>query len=58
MSNPEGELLPGLYVDVTITVEHWDVWTLPASAVVTGEDESFCYRLESGKAVRTPSSSG
>ena len=54
MPNPEGKLLPGLYVDVTITVEHRDVWTLPASAVVTGEDESFCYRLESVKAVRTP----
>ena len=54
MPNPKGKLLPGLYVDVTITVEHQDVWTLPASAVVTKEDESFCYRLENGKAVRTP----
>jgi RND family efflux transporter MFP subunit len=54
LPNPKGKLLPGLYVDVTITVEHQDVWTLPASAVVTKEDESFCYRLENGKAVRTP----
>jgi multidrug efflux pump subunit AcrA (membrane-fusion protein) len=54
LPNPEGALLPGLYVDVTITVEHRDVWTLPASAVVTKEDESFCYRLENGKTVRTP----
>ena len=54
LPNPEGKLLPGLYVDVTITVEHRDVWALPASAVVTKEDESFCYRWENGKAVRTP----
>jgi RND family efflux transporter MFP subunit len=53
LPNPKGTLLPGLYVDVTITVEHRDVWTLPVSAVVTKEDESFCYLLESGKAVRT-----
>jgi hypothetical protein len=33
LPNPEGKLLPGLYVDVTITVEHRDVWALPASAV-------------------------
>ena len=54
LPNPKGTLLPGLYVDVTITVEHRGVWTLPASAVVTKEDESFCYRCENGKAVRTP----
>jgi multidrug efflux pump subunit AcrA (membrane-fusion protein) len=54
LPNSTGTLLPGLYVDVTITIEHRDVWTLPASAVVTKEDESFCYRLESGTAIRTP----
>ena len=35
-------------------MEHRGVWTLPASAVVTKEDESFCYRWDNGKAVRTP----
>jgi RND family efflux transporter MFP subunit len=54
LPNPKETLLPGLYVDVTITVEHRNVWTLPTSTVVMKEDESFCYRLESGKAVRTP----
>jgi RND family efflux transporter MFP subunit len=54
LPNPKGTLPPGLYVDVTITVEHQNVWTLPASVVVTKEDESFCYRLESGVAIRTP----
>jgi len=54
LPNPGGRLPPGLYIDVTITVEHRHVWTLPESAVVTKEDEIFCYRLESGKVMRTP----
>jgi multidrug efflux pump subunit AcrA (membrane-fusion protein) len=54
LPNPKGKLLPGLYVDVTITVEHRNVWILPVSAVVIREDENFCYRLENGKAIRTP----
>jgi RND family efflux transporter MFP subunit len=54
LPNPKGTLPPGLYVDVIITVEHENVWTLPTSAVVTKEDESFCYRLESGVVIHTP----
>jgi RND family efflux transporter MFP subunit len=50
-----GKLRPGMYVHATIIVEHKNVWTLPASAVVTeGEQMSYCYRFENGKAVRTP----
>jgi RND family efflux transporter MFP subunit len=52
--NPKGKLLPGMYVQATITVRHPDVWTLPASAVLTEGEETFCYRVEGGKAVRTP----
>jgi RND family efflux transporter MFP subunit len=51
--NPEGKLLPGMYVQATITVRHPNVWTLPASAVLTEGDQTFCYRVEGGKAVRT-----
>jgi RND family efflux transporter MFP subunit len=54
LTNPEGALLPGMYVDVTITPERRNVWTLPASAVVMTEEGAYCYRLEGGKAVRTP----
>jgi RND family efflux transporter MFP subunit len=53
LANPRGELVPGMYVDVTITPERRNVWTLPESAVVMTEEESYCYRLENGKAVRT-----
>ncbi len=54
LENADKALLPGMYVDVALVVEHSDVWTLPASAVVTEEGQSFCYRVEGEKAVRTP----
>lgn len=52
--NPDGKLLSGMYVQARITVEHPDVWTLPAAAVRTEGDQTFCYTVEGGKAIRTP----
>jgi RND family efflux transporter MFP subunit len=52
--NPEGKLLPGMYVQSTIVVEHRNAWTLPAAAVVTEGEQTYCYRVVDGKAVRTP----
>jgi RND family efflux transporter MFP subunit len=54
LKNTDGELLPGMFVTATIIAEHRDVWVLPATAVVTKGDQTFCYRVENGKAVRTP----
>jgi RND family efflux transporter MFP subunit len=54
LPNSGGKLLPGMYVQATITVQHPDAWTLPAAAVVTEGDQTFCYRVVDGKAVRTP----
>jgi RND family efflux transporter MFP subunit len=54
LPNPKGELVPGMYVDVTITPQRRGVWTLPETAVVVTDEGSYCYRLENGKAVRTP----
>jgi RND family efflux transporter MFP subunit len=54
LPNGDGKLLPGMYVTVTIIVEHKNVWALPAAAVVTQGEQSFCYCLEKGKTVRTP----
>jgi RND family efflux transporter MFP subunit len=54
LPNPEGQLLPGMYVNVTIIAEHKNVWALPATAVLTKGDETFCYRVENDKAVRMP----
>jgi len=53
MPNPGHKLLPGMYVQATILVEHANVWTLPAAAVMTEGDQTFCYRVENGKAIRT-----
>jgi RND family efflux transporter MFP subunit len=54
LPNPQGKLLPGMYVQASITVQHENAWTLPASAIMTEGDQAFCYRIEGGKAVRTP----
>jgi RND family efflux transporter MFP subunit len=54
LPNPQGRLLPGMYVQATILIEHPNAWTLPASAVVTVGEQTFCYRVADGKAVRTP----
>ncbi len=54
LPNADGKLMPGMYVTATISAEHKNVWTLPVAAILTQEDHSFCYRVENGKAVRTP----
>jgi RND family efflux transporter MFP subunit len=52
--NPDRRLLPGSYVQARITVEHPNAWALPEAAVRTEGDQTFCYTVEGGKAVRTP----
>jgi RND family efflux transporter MFP subunit len=54
LPNADGKLLPGMFVHATIIAEHKNVWALPVTAVVTQGDHTFCYRVENGKAVRTP----
>jgi HlyD family secretion protein len=54
LENPDGKLSPGMFVSATIIAEHKKVWGLPAAAVVTKGEQTFCYRVESGKAIRTP----
>jgi hypothetical protein len=47
-----------MYVQAVINVEHAGVWTLPAEAAVTEGSDAICYRLVSGRAVRTPLQTG
>jgi multidrug efflux pump subunit AcrA (membrane-fusion protein) len=59
VSDPEGQLRPGMYAYATLTAERPNVLTLPASAVVSEGDvlqgyRSFCFLVENGKAWRTP----
>lgn len=54
LPNRDGKLLPGMYVQATILVQHPNAWTLPAGAVVAEGDQTVCYRMENGKTFRTP----
>jgi HlyD family secretion protein len=54
LPNPGGKLLPGMYGTAAITVEHAGAWALPSAAVVTQGGQTVVYRVEGGKALRTP----
>jgi RND family efflux transporter MFP subunit len=54
LPNPDGKLLPGMYVQARIVVQHANVWTIPEAAVLTEGNQAICYRVEKGKAIRTP----
>jgi HlyD family secretion protein len=54
LKNGDGKLLPGMFVNATIIAEQKNVWSLPAAAIVTKGEASFCYRVEGDKAVLTP----
>jgi RND family efflux transporter MFP subunit len=59
LPNPKDQLRPGMYASATITAEHPDAVTLPASAVVTEGDvtqgyRSHCLLVVDGKVRRTP----
>ena len=52
--NPKGKLLPGMYVQASIDGTVAERLDAAAPAVATEGDQTFCYRVEGGKAVRTP----
>jgi RND family efflux transporter MFP subunit len=59
LPNPKDRLRPGMYVTATVTAEHPDVMTLPASAVLTQGDvtqgyQSYCFLVSNGRVRRTP----
>ncbi len=54
LPNKDGALLPGTYAYATLTAQREGVFTLPASAVVMGTEGAYCFRVEDGKAVKTP----
>jgi HlyD family secretion protein len=53
LTNPGGELLPGMYAYVTVVIERPDVRALPRHALVHDGDQTVCWLYKSGKAVRT-----
>lgn len=52
--NPGGQLRPGMYAQAVIDVTEPGAMTVPAGAVLTRDGQTFCYRVEGNKAVRTP----
>ncbi|MGE3806818.1 MAG: efflux RND transporter periplasmic adaptor subunit [Gemmataceae bacterium] len=53
LPNPEGRLRPGMYVYAVLAIDRGQVFTLPATAVATEGNDSICYLIKDGKAVRT-----
>jgi RND family efflux transporter MFP subunit len=47
-------LRPGTFATVVFTVDVEDRFMLPQSALFTVDGQPYCYRIENGKAVRTP----
>jgi multidrug efflux pump subunit AcrA (membrane-fusion protein) len=52
-NTPKEELRPGMYANVTISVDVPDILTLPSDVLLTDGDNTYCYVVEDGKAVRT-----
>jgi HlyD family secretion protein len=53
LANPDGVLRPGMYVHALVEAQRPDAWTVPSAAVLVRDGQTFCYRVEDGKAVRT-----
>jgi RND family efflux transporter MFP subunit len=54
LPNSEMKLRPGMFARVQVGVERAGVWALPSSAVLMRGEQAFCFRVEDGKAIRTP----
>jgi HlyD family secretion protein len=52
--NADGRLRPGMYTHAILDVTQSDALTLPVKAIVTRDGQTFCFRVEDGKAVRMP----
>ena len=46
-------LRPGMYVNTTVIIQRVDVPVLPQAALVVTGNETYCYLLKDGKAVKT-----
>ena len=58
LPNPKGEFLPGMYAYGSVLIERPDVRALPASAITQIGNQTCCYLVVDGKAVRTPVQTG
>src|SRR5437868_6914147 len=58
LPNPKGDFLPGMYAYGSVLIERPDVRALPVAAVTQVGNQTCCYLVVDGKAVRTPIQSG
>jgi RND family efflux transporter MFP subunit len=54
LTNDDNKLRPGMYAYASFTVDLGERLTVPASAIVTQGDNTFCWFVVDGKAKRTP----
>lgn len=54
LKNPDKLLWPGMYVNTRLLAKLPERWLLPSTAVIKSGDETVCFRIENGKAMRTP----
>ena len=58
LPNPKGDFFPGLYAYGSVIIERPNVRALPVSAVTQIGNQTCCYLVVDGKAVRTPVQTG
>jgi HlyD family secretion protein len=58
LPNPGGQLRPGMYAYADVIIDRPGVRVLPLAALVYKGDQTFCWRYEKGKAVRTEIQTG
>jgi multidrug efflux pump subunit AcrA (membrane-fusion protein) len=58
LANTDGQILPGMYAYGKVIIEHPGVRALPLEALVFSGDETFCWRYEAGRALRTKIETG
>jgi multidrug efflux pump subunit AcrA (membrane-fusion protein) len=58
LPNPKGTFLPGMYAYGSVLIERSHVRALPVAAVTQIGNQTYCYLVMDGKAIRTPVQTG
>ena len=58
LKNPDGKLVPGMYAYGSVIIERPNARALPESAITQIGNQTCCYLIVDGKAVRTPVQTG
>jgi multidrug efflux pump subunit AcrA (membrane-fusion protein) len=58
LPNPKGDFLPGMYAYGSVLIERPGVRAVPATAITQIGNQTCCYLVVDGKAVRTPVQTG